>query len=60
LLAGGRKQFERAAVDVDDSNFAHAALNEFRVYVGKDAKIDNAALARLLDQLLDPVEILDP
>ncbi len=59
-LVGGDEHFQRVTVHVEHAYLAHAAGDEFRMHVGEDAEIADAAAAGLIQQLLDAAEILHP
>ena len=59
-LVGRAEQIERVLVHVDDADFADAALHEFLVHVGEDAEVGDAPVPHLVDQPLDPGEVLHP
>ena len=42
-LVGRGEQLERVPVDVDHADLAHAARDEFRMHVGEDAEVADAA-----------------
>ena len=60
FLVGRTEQLQRAAVDVDDVDFAHATRDELFVDIGEDAKVVDAAGAHVIDQPFHGVEILHP
>ena len=60
LLVRRAEQLERVCIDVDDADFAHAAVHELLVHVDEDAQIGDALRAHLVDQPFDAGEILHP
>ena len=54
------KQRNGLLVDVDDPDFAHAALDELWMHISEHPEIQDAAIAHLVEQPLDAGEILDP
>ena len=59
-LVGGSKQLECPAVHVQHADLAQAARDEFRVDVGEDPEVGDAAVADLVEQTLDARKILNP
>ena len=47
-------------VDVDHPDLAHAARDEFGMHVGENAEVIDAALAKIIEQLPNLAEVLDP
>ncbi len=60
LFVRCKKQFERLPIDIQNTDFAHALADEFRMYIGENAEINNAALADIVHQLFDTAEVFHP
>src|SRR5690606_21996929 len=59
-LVGRQKQLQRFVIDFQHPDFVHALAHEFRMHIGENAKVDNAAMAYVVHEFLDLAEILDP